>query len=156
MIFNKTNNLIFCLLAIINLVAVLLSNRKKKFGLFPARLFLVLFIALWIGKILVYFYVDKKMQDYQLDQLQVLGDFKEYKTGKSVGYVTKGLKTKSIKSVYYLRYVIRIATIQSIIAGALALYGLLAVYNRNEYYAKMLGIHVLGIIFCLGMEYNII
>lgn len=96
------------------------------------------------------------MQDYQLDQLQVLGDFKEYKTGKSVGYVTKGLKTKSIKSVYYLRYVIRIATIQSIIAGVLALYGLLAVYNRNEYYAKMLGIHILGIIFCFGMEYNII
>ncbi len=96
------------------------------------------------------------MQDYQLDQLQVLGDFREYKTGKSVGYVTKGLKTKSIKSVYYLRYIIRIATVQSIISGVLALYGLISVYNRNEYYAKMLGIHILGIIFCLGMEYNII
>jgi hypothetical protein len=156
MIFNTTNIVIFCVLLAANLLAILISNRKRKFGLFPSKLFLVLFIALWIGKIVVYFYVDKKVQDYQLGEIQVLGDFKEYSTGKSVGYVTKGLKTSSIKSVYYLRYIIRIATIQSIIAMFLSLYGLIAVYNRNPYYAKMLGIHFLAVIFCLGMELNII
>ena len=156
MIFNSTNIVIFLILAAINVLAVLVSNRKRKFGLFPSRLFLVLFIALWIGKILVYFYVDKKVQDYQLGEIQVLGDFKDYSSGKSVGYVTKGLKTSSIKSVYYLRYIIRIATLQSIIASLLSLYGLLAIYNRNEYYIKLLGIHLLAVLFCVGMEFNII
>lgn len=156
MIFNGTNILIFIILAVINIVAVLISNRKRKYGLFPAKLFLVLFIALWIGKILVYFYIDKKVQDYQLGEIQILGDFKDYSTGKSVGYVTKGLKTSTIKSVYYLRYIIRIASVQSIIAFCLAIYGLLAVYNRNEYYLKMVGVHLLAILFCLGMELNII
>jgi hypothetical protein len=156
MIFNSTNITIFAILLLVNFIAVLFSNRKKKFALFPSRLFLILFIAVWIGKILVYFYIDKKVQDYRLGEIQVLGDFKEYSTGKSVGYVTKGLKTSSIKSVYYLRYTIRIATMQSIIAAMLSLYGLLAVYNRNEYYIKLLGIHILAIIFCIGMELNII
>ncbi len=156
MIFNSTNITLFSILFVVNVIAVLISNRKKKFALFPSRLFLVLFIALWIGKILVYFYIDKKVQDYRLGEIQILGDFKEYSTGKSVGYVTKGLKTSSIKSVYYLRYTIRIATLQSIIAAMLSLYGLLAVYNRNEYYIKMLAIHCLAIVFCFGMELNII
>jgi hypothetical protein len=115
-----------------------------------------MFIVLWILKIVVYFYVDKRVQDYQLGEIQVLGDFKEYSTGKSVGYVTKGLKSSTIKSVYYLRYVIRIASIQSIIAAFLSLYGLLAVYDRNEYYIKMLAINILAILFCFGMELNII
>jgi hypothetical protein len=156
MIFNTTNLVIFFVLLAVNIFAILISNRKRKFGLFPSKLFLVLFIALWIGKILVYFYIDKKVQDYQLGEIQVLGDFKEYSTGKSVGYVTKGLKTSSIKSVYYLRYIIRIATIQSIIATLFSLYGLISIYNRNQYYGKMLAIHFLAVIFCFGMELNII
>lgn len=156
MIFNSTNLTIFFILLIVNIVAILFSNRKRRFGIFPSKLFLLMFIVLWILKIVVYFYVDKRVQDYQLGEIQVLGDFKEYSTGKSVGYVTKGLKSSTIKSVYYLRYVIRIASIQSIIAAFLSLYGLLAVYDRNEYYIKMLAIHILAILLCFGMELNII
>ena len=156
MIFNSTNLTIFFILLIVNILAILFSNRKRRFGIFPSKLFLLMFIVLWILKIVVYFYVDKRVQDYQLGEIQVLGDFKEYSTGKSVGYVTKGLKSSTIKSVYYLRYVIRIASIQSIIAAFLSLYGLLAVYDRNEYYIKMLAINILAILFCFGMELNII
>ncbi len=135
---------------------VLISSRKKKYALFPAKLFLFLFVVVWVGKIIVYFYVDKKVQDIRFGEIQVLSDFKNYNTGNAVGYVAKGLKTSSVKSVFYLRYTIRIATIQAIIATLLSIYGLLAVFNRNEFYLKMLLVHILAVGFCIGMELNII
>ena len=138
MIFNTTNIVIFLILLALNSIAVLRSNRKRKFGLFPAQLFLFLFVAVWVGKIIVYFYVDKKAQDIQFSEVQVLSDFKDYVSKNSIGVFTKGLKTSSIKSVYYLRYTIRVASIQSLIATLFSFYGLISVYHRNEFYLKML------------------
>ena len=135
---------------------MLVSNRKRKYGLFPAKLFLFLFVVLWVGKIIVYFYVDKKVQDIRFGEIQVLSDFKNYNTGNTVGYVAKGLKTSSIKSVFYLRYIIRITSIQAILATLFSIYGLIAVYNRNDFYLKMILLHALAILFCIGMELNII
>lgn len=156
MIFNSANIIIFIVLLLINLGAILISSRKRKFGIFPAKFFLFLFVVVWIGKVIVYFYVDKKVQDIRFGEIQVLSDFKNYNTGNAIGYVSKGLKTSSIKSVFYLRYLIRISTIQAILATLLSIYGLIAVFNRNEYYLKMILLHTLAVGFCIGMELNII
>ncbi|MBL0049442.1 MAG: hypothetical protein IPP32_15250 [Bacteroidetes bacterium] len=157
MLFNTANITIFICLLLINLSVILLSNRKRRYGLFPAKLFLFLFVLLWIGKVVVYFYVDKKVQDVRFSEIQVLSNFKNYNSGaNNYGYVGKGLKTSSIRSIFYLRYIIRITMIQSIIATLLSLYGLIAVFKRNEFYLKMLALHSLGMLFCLGMELNIV
>ncbi len=156
MIFNTTNIVIFCILLLINLVFVLISNRKRKYGLFPSKLFLFLFVCLWVGKVIVYFYVDKKAQDIRFGQIQVLSNFKNYNSGNNLGVVTNNLKSSTIKSVFYLRYIIRITSIQAVLATFFSFFGLIAVYNRNSFYLKMILLHSLAIIFCIGMELNIV
>lgn len=157
MLFNAANVTIFVCLLLINLIVILLSNRKRRFGLFPSRLFLFLFVVLWITKVVVYFYVDKKVQDVRFSEIQVLSNFHNYNSGaNNYGYVGKGLKTSSIRSIFYLRYIIRITMIQSIIATLLSLYGLISVFKRNEFYIKMLALNCIAVLFCLGMELNII
>ena len=156
MIFNTANIIIFTCLFLINIVAIIFSERKRKFGIFPTQFFIALFLVLWISKVLVYFYVDRKVLDMQYGEIQVLGNFQSFTKGKISPAVSNALKTNHLKPVYYLQYIIRFTTVQSILAFLFSVYGLIAVYRRNEYYLKLIALHVLSMIFCIGMELNII
>ena len=142
-----TDLIIFSSLLIINLIFIVFSNRKRKYGLFSSKIFILLFISYWV----YYMWILKYNHNAQVQGLsqQVVSNNKLISASTYFSSQNIQKETTINKHLSILSSILKAATFQASLVVLFAIIGLLTVSNRLSYYKSILIIHILFLILCV-------
>lgn len=150
MISTNTTILISILLILVNVIPIYIySYRKKKYGLYPLMIFMVISCSY-----LLYYSIPfkKSIDDKEhLHELERNADENNNSEIHFAGDIAKEEK-KIATHLNNLDLIVRVASIQSLLCIFLCILGLILVYGRNKYYITLLFVHCILFCFCCILE----
>ena len=142
--------IILVCLFIINISFLYFSRRKRKYGLYSTKIFLIIFISYWAYYIYILQHSNTPAptptSSIVNNNKMIISSAPTYDPLK---FIANEAKVKKHLPIIYL--ILNAATFQAALVILFAIIGLLNINGRNTYYRSVLFIHILFLILCITM-----